>query len=139
MTDKKTDKPIAEITENDWMSDLDKENIKKSADMDIIPRLKISLSKSVEVIITSKPYEVKIPIEKSIDGTGKLQVIDVIHDGVKMNVICTAKSFRFQLAVLAEKLGSYEKVMNTPIRIGKSKQQVKGYGLCDVYDINIME
>lgn len=89
----------------DWLSDFTQESIKKSAEIEIKPKLTIELGieNAKDVIILSIPYLVEIPKEKAI-GSNKIWMIDLQYNNVAHQFICQAGSFRFQLGVLKEKL-----------------------------------
>lgn len=114
-------------------------DVEKSANIDIKPKLEITelgIENAKTIEIASVIYEVDIPAEKSIDGSGKMEVIDVYHEGVLHQLVANAKSFQFQLDVLRYKLKfateedligfklkiwKEEKYINTPVFKGNAK------------------
>ena len=90
-----------------WLSDFTAESIKKSAEIDIKPKLTIDgigIEYAKDITIMSEPYIVEIPKEKSIGADNKIWMIDVSYQEVNHQFIAQSGSFRFQLGVLMEKL-----------------------------------
>jgi len=99
MVDKKTD----QVDVNNWMSDLKKADIKKIAQLNIIPTLK------VEPIDNRGNFEVLTVKVKTLpkltefaDGNWYF-VMMVEQNEMVYQMVCSARSFRQNLAVIIEK------------------------------------
>lgn len=93
-----------------WLSEFSKKSIKKSAEVEIKPKLTIDgigIEYAKNVVILSDLYKVEIPKEKAI-RSNKIWMIDLEYENVNHQFIAEAGSFRFQLGVLMEKLNYSE-------------------------------
>jgi len=123
-----------------WLSDFTAESIKKSAEVDIKPKLTINgigIEYAKDIIIKSEPYIVEIPKEKSIGASNKIWMIDVMYEGILHNFIAQSGSFRFQLGVLMEKLSFEPKdLINFHLKLWKEKANISNKqfkGKAEVY------
>lgn len=123
-------KPINSDNDNDWLSDLNLENIEKSANLDIKPTLKIQLDDSVNVRILTLP---KLTL---FADNNEYYTMLVEKDNIEYQLNCNAKSFRFQLAVLQKKTGN---LLNKRINITKVIGNTKGYRNAELYQLTLIE
>lgn len=121
-----TDKPETP----DYMKDLNFTNVKKSAKLDILPQLKIPTSESREVVILSEPT-----ITMFADNNEYYTMI-VLHNGIKKQFVCQAKSFRYQYAVMVEKGID---LINKTVIISKDKVKMKKYPNAELYSISLVD
>lgn len=125
----------------EWLNDFDKESIKKSAEVDIKPKLTIDdigIENGKDITILSIPYKVNIPKEKSINGKSKIFVIDLLYNNIEHQFIAESGSFRFQLGVLKEKLdlSDYSKLIGIKRKLWKQMANIntsKFTGKAEVY------
>ena len=98
-------------SEIDFLAEFSQASLKKSADLEIKPKLIIDglgIEFGKKVVILSVPYIVEIPKEKAI-GTNKIWMIDLGYQQTEHQFTAQAGSFRFQLGVLMERLELTEK------------------------------
>jgi len=121
-----------------WLSDIDLSDVKKSAGLNIKPKLTIDalgIEHAKEIEILSDYYEVTIPKNKA-KGTNKLTMLDVNYSGQIHQFVANAKSFRYQLAVCMVKIG-LDPETDTPegmkIKVWKDKAETKDFGKAEVY------
>ena len=85
----------------------------------------------------SEPYIVEIPKAKAIGNDNKLWMIDLEYENVLHQFIAQSGSFRFQLAVLIEKLGmTMSDLIGFHIRLWKERATIKNTqfkGQAEVY------
>ena len=123
-----------------WLSDFTTESIKKSAEVDIKPKLTIDgigIEYAKDITIMSEPYIVEIPKEKSIGADNKIWMIDVSYQEVSHQFIAQSGSFRFQLGVLMEKLNFEPKdLIGLQLKLWKEKATISNKqfkGKAEVY------
>lgn len=121
-----------------WLSDFSMDDVRKSAKLDIKPKLTIDalgVENSKEIEILSDYYEVEIP-KKKAKGSNKLVMLNVLYEGLIHQFIAQAKSFRYQLAVCMVKL-KLNPETDSPegmcVRLWKDKAETKDFGLVEVY------
>ena len=128
-----TKKEVIEIdVSNEWLSDLDMTNVEKSSKLDIIPTLKIAINEHIDVIIKTLPVKTKFA-----DNNLYFTMI-VEKERMEYQFNCEAKSFRFQLAVLAEKLGGMDKLIEKTIRISAIKGNTKEFKNIKLYNVSLL-
>ena len=138
-------KKQTEMSTIDFLSDFTVENLKKSADLEIKPKLSIDecgIEFGKKVVILSIPYIVEIPKAKAI-GTNKIWMIDLEYNDIDHQFIAQANSFRFQLGVLMEKLGLSEKesLIDLFVLIWKTLEQINTptfKGKAEMYHIKLV-
>ena len=142
MSEKKKDQEKSSIA---FLSDFTIENLEKSAEMEVKPKLTIMLGieNAVNVIIMSEPYQVKIPKDKRIGDTEKIWMIDLEYTDIKHQCTIESKSFRFQLGVIMSKLEITEptELIGVPIRVWKTLEQINTptfKGKAEMYHVSIM-
>ena len=142
MSEKKKE-PQKEAIE--WLSDFTKESIRKSAEIEIKPKLTIELGieNAKNVHILSIPYLVEIPKEKAI-GSNRIWMIDLQYNNIAHQFTCQAGSFRFQLGVLKEKLGlkTIKELINLYVKIWKTLEFIDTpsfKGKAEMYHIALIE
>jgi len=129
----------------DWLSDFTEKAIKASVEVDIKPRLEIEalgIEYAKDVIILTEPYLVEIPKDKAVGDTNKIWMMDLEFENVKHQFICQSGSFRFQLGVLARKLGfkDMSDLVDLGIKIWKTKAKIDNesfHGEAEVYNIKL--
>lgn len=120
-----------------------KSDIVKSASLDIKPRLQIEslgIENCVDVEISSEPYQVEIPSEKSF-GNSQLWMIDLFYMGVEHQFYAQASSFRYQLGVLAEKYfnGNLADLIGQRVKIWRELRETKNFGQAELYLVNLID
>ena len=144
MDDKKKDQEKSKIS---WLSDFTRDSIKKSAEVDIKPKLRIELGiehVKENIVILSEPYLITIPKVKAISTSNELLAINLEYNNIAHQFIAEAGSFRFQLGVLMEKNNITEpkELIGLIIRIWKSLETIKTSsfkGKAEMYHIELME
>lgn len=134
-----------EMSTIDFLSDFTIENLQKSADLEIKPKLSIDdcgIEFGKKVIILSIPYIVEIPKAKAI-GTNKIWMIDLEYNDIDHQFIAQANSFRFQLGVLMKKLDLTEKeqLIDLFVLIWKTLEQINTptfKGKAEMYHIKLV-
>jgi len=124
-----------------------KADIKKSAEMDIKPRLiieTIGVENGVNVEVLSVPYLVKIPEAKSMSKDNEIWMIDLLHENIEHQFIAQAGSFRYQLGVLIEKHlgGDPKNIINRSVKIWKEMGKINTVqfkGNAEMYKIELLE
>ena len=124
-----------------------KADIKKSAEMDIKPRLtvdSIGVENGVDVVISSEPYRVQLPEGKGITKDGKIWMLDMWYQGVEHQFIAQAGSFRYQYGVLAEKHfnGKMVEIIGRTIKISKVVAEIdttEFKGKAEVYQLALLD
>ncbi len=123
-----------------WLSEFSAESIKKSAEVNILPKLSIEgvgLEYAKDVIIMSEPYIVEIPKAKAISDDNKIWMIDMEYGNILHQFIAQSGSFRFQLGVLIEKLGlEMSDLIGFHIKLWKERATIKNAqfkGQAEVY------
>ena len=142
MSEKKTDQEKSKIS---WLSDFTRKSIKKSAEIDIKPKLIIKLgidNVKENIKILSEPYLIKIPKEKAI-GSNELLAINLEYNNIAHQFIAEAGSFRFQLGVLMEKNNLIEpnELIGLIVKIWKTLESIKTTsfkGKAEMYHIELM-
>jgi len=140
-----SEKKKPEMSKISWLSDFTRKSIKKSADVDIKPKLTIELgidNVKENIVILSEPYLIEIPKEKAI-GSNELLAINLEYLGIEHQFIAQAGSFRFQLGVLMEKLGYSEpsELIDLTVRIWKTLEYINTpsfKGKAEMYHIELM-
>jgi len=124
-----------------------KADIKKSAEMDIKPRLiieTIGVENGVNVEVLSVPYLIKIPEAKSMSKNNEIWMIDLLHENIEHQFIAQAGSFRYQLGVLIEKHlgGDPKNIINRSVKIWKEMGKINTVqfkGNAEMYKIELLE
>jgi len=121
-----------------------KSDIKKSAELDIKPRLLISslgVENGVSVKILTEPYITVLPEGKAMTKDGKVWMINVLLEGKEHTFIAQAGSFRYQLGVLCEKHfeGNLANLVGKTIRIWKEIVEHETYGKTEMYQVAYLE
>ncbi len=132
-------------SEIDFLAEFSQKSLKKSADLEIKPKLSIDglgIEFGKKVIILSIPYIVEIPKEKAI-GTNKIWMIDLEYQQIEHQFTAQAGSFRFQLGVLMEKLDLTEKeqLINLFVLIWKTLENISTptfKGKAEMYHIKLV-
>lgn len=127
-----TKKDSESVINADWLSDLDMDNVDKSAEMDILPEIKITLNNPITVVVNSLPILTEF---QGKEAGKKYYIMTVKQNEVIYQINCHAKSFRFQLAVLSKKLGGMDKIIGKVVQITKSKVKMKNYPNAELYSI----
>ena len=127
-----------------FLSDIDMSDVKKSAKMNIKPKLTfdaLGVEYAKEIEIMSDYYEVEIP-KKKAKGLNKLIFLDVLYMGIDHQFIAQAKSFRYQLAVCQIKLGMNPETDSPEgmvIKLWKVMAETKEFGKAEVYLVENVE
>lgn len=121
-----------------------KSDIKKSAELDIKPKLEIiglTIQNGLDVQILTKPYEVQLPKGKGLSKDDKIWMIDVMYMDVIHQFIAEAASFRYQLLVLVEKYlnGDMSNVIGERVKIWKEMVVLDKWGESILYKIELLE
>ena len=143
-TEKKIDQEKSKIS---WLSDFTRDSIKKSAEVNIKPKLTFELGIEYvkeNIVILSEPYLIKIPKAKAIGNSNELLAINLEYVDIAHQFIAEAGSFRFQLGVLMEKnnLTEPKELIGLRVRIWKTLEQIKTSsfkGKAEMYHIELME
>ena len=143
MSEKKIDQKKSKIS---WLSDFTRDSIKKSAEVDIKPKLRIELgieNVKENIKILSEPYLIVIPKEKAIGKSNELLAINLEYNNIEHQFIAEAGSFRFQLGVLMEKNNFIEpnQLIGSIIRIWKTLERINTSsfkGKAVMYHIELM-
>ena len=123
--------------EKSWMDDLDKEKVKKVADLNILPSIKIGIDDIYNVKVHSLPK-----LTKFADDNEYFNMLVELND-VIYQFNCNAMSFRFQLATLLEKhlKGNAEALIGKTIQISKTIAKLNTptfKGNAEVYQIALI-
>ena len=128
----------------DFMSDINIADVKKSAKLNIKPKLTfdaLGVEYAKEIEILSEYYEVEIP-KKKAKGTNILLFLDVLYNGIEHQFIAQAVSFRYQLAVCQVQL-DMNPVVDSPegmvVKVWKDVAETKNYGKAEVYLVENVE
>lgn len=142
----KTETETEKKSEIAWLSEFTEKSLENSAEVDIKPKLTIDgigIEYSKNVVILSEPYKVEIPKDKAIGKDNKIWMIDLEFENVEHQFIAQSGSFRFQLGVLAKKLGvnKMSELINLPIKIWKQIATINTAtfkGKAEVYKVSMM-
>jgi len=140
-----SEKKKPKMSEISWLSDFAQENLEKSADIDIKPKLTIELgidNIKENIVILSEPYLIEIPKEKAI-GSNELLAINLEYLGIAHQFIAQAGSFRFQLGVIMEKLEFKEpdELIGLEVKIWKTLEYINTptfKGKAEMYHISMI-
>ena len=121
-----------------------KEDISKSAKLDIKPKLEIiglTIKNGIDVQILTKPYIVKLPKGKGLSKDDKIWMIDVMYMDVIHQFIAQAASFRYQLLVLVEKHlnDNMANVIGERVKIWKEMVILDKWGESILYKVELLE
>ena len=143
MSEKKIDQEKSKIS---WLSDFTRKSIKKSAEVDIKPKLIIesgidNVKENVKIL--TEPYLIKIPKAKAIGNSNELLAINLEYNNIAHQFIAEAGSFRFQLGVLMEKNNLIEpnELIGLIVKIWKTLEQINTpsfKGKAEMYHIELM-
>ena len=122
--------PDDKVSIPEYLTQFKSSDLKKVAKLDILPSLKLALNDSVVVKVIS------IPIPTLFADGQTYFTMKLEHNGVLKQFVAQANSFRFQLGVLAEKLGS---VVGKTIVISKEKVKMKKYPNAELYSVSLFD
>lgn len=130
---------------DDFLGDIDEKDLEFSAGLDISPKLTIEdvgLENAKEVEILSEPYQIEIPVEKSMSEDNKLYFIDMEYKNVKHQFIAQAKSFRYQYGVIMKSLGfgkkEYHRMIGAIIKIWLEWVNLPKFGNQKLYKVSLI-
>ena len=120
------------------------DDIKKSAVLDIKPKLEIDglgILNGVEVVVLSIPYKVQLPKGKGLSEDDKIWMINVKYNDVVHQFIAQAASFRYQLLVLVEKHfdGEMEAICGELVKIWKESVVLEKWGESILYKVSLVQ
>jgi hypothetical protein len=121
-----------------WKKGLDMNSVRKVAELNILPSIKIDLGDIVNLKIHSLPTPTKFA-----DGnTYETMLVELSENIYQLN--CNAESFKFQFAVLSEKHfnGIDENMVGHTIQVSKIETYIdtpKFKGKAEVYQISLVK
>ncbi len=124
----------------DWLSDFNQDDLKKSAELEIKPKLTIEelgIEYSKDIEILSNLYQITIP-KKKAKGKNVLFCLDVLYNGIQHQFIAEASSFRYQLGTLMLKQGldpNKDSPEGICIKLWKEIAETKNFGKAEVYQL----
>jgi len=133
MVAKKTDQENEASDNSGWLDDIDIEKVKKSSEIEILPKFEVLVNEMKTCTILSLPVNTKFQ-----DGNWYF-TMEVLYNGVKHQLVAQAKSLRYSLAVLGTKLGGIDKLLDRTVVISKSKGGTKEYPKAELYSVLIPE